>query len=139
MITAPKPIISHISINGSEINIERLTFIIKHNGMMSNKEIAVATNIRFFKNRKIKYTNHKKTTAIKDIRIPIGTSKVLPSIIAFRTRINGIMNTLREIKEYIIPFLPNLITGIDINHTNMLVLIGYKDQVKPVRYCHITN
>ena len=75
MITAPNAIISHISINGSEIKAERLTLIVKHKGITSNNEIDVEIKNRFLKNLNIKYTNHKKAIAISDIRIPIATNK----------------------------------------------------------------
>ena len=42
------------------------------------------------------------------------------------------MNTLNEIKDSTIPFLPNLIIGINISQVKMIALIGYKDQVNPL-------
>ena len=59
--------ISHISMNGVEINFDRIMFMSSINGIPDRKITPVANNLRLFKRLKIPNRIHAYTIEISDI------------------------------------------------------------------------
>lgn len=86
--------------------------------------IAVAKNffaLNILNNAKI---IHRYTTPMVAVLRLIGKNKLLDFISLFSTYRNGAMKILQVINVPHIPFLPNLIIGINTNHAKIIELIG---------------
>lgn len=67
--------ISHISMSGSEISLERLTLIKIWTGMANRKATAAANNFRDWNFLNMIKTLHKNTTEMTDILTPMGKNR----------------------------------------------------------------
>lgn len=67
--------ISHISMSGSKISLERLTLIKIWTGMANRKAMAAASNFRDLIFLNMMKTTHKNTIEMTDILTPMGKNR----------------------------------------------------------------